>query len=310
MFFVEARYDTNPRKAGERVRYIAHREEALEGGQKRTIYGIGTRYKALRGDEKAIRKLLREDGRGLRRPVYFRFILTVDTKTAQRSARIDSLLVERAIRDAVEATFRGASRGIQGAFAVHQPGGAGRPAHPHVHAILSPRLESGSPVHLSPKRIEIIKQRWEHEVLRGLGRLESRIARGAGERFHAPILRGRELEMPAPEPRRDVSPPLPPPEHRPKPARPERTAHRAEPGRVGALTFAFLRFRRGRYLPLRLFVPLRPGAIVRRLDPLSHDAEGRARRAAFRLFTNAMPAPIRTALALTRELRGIGQRYR
>jgi len=74
MFFVEARYHRDPDRAGGQVRYIAHREEALTDGQRRDLYGIGERYRSLRGDERAIRKALRDDGRGLRNPAYFRFM--------------------------------------------------------------------------------------------------------------------------------------------------------------------------------------------------------------------------------------------
>jgi hypothetical protein len=63
MFFVEARYHRDPSRARAHVRYIAHREEGLTDGQRRALYGIGDRHRALRGDERAIRKALREDGR-------------------------------------------------------------------------------------------------------------------------------------------------------------------------------------------------------------------------------------------------------
>jgi hypothetical protein len=36
-----------------------------------------------------------QDARGLRNPVYFRFILTVDNRTAERFARLDGRLAER-----------------------------------------------------------------------------------------------------------------------------------------------------------------------------------------------------------------------
>ena len=177
MFFVEARYHRDPSRAGAQVRYIAHREEGLTDGQQREPYGIGDRYRALRGDERAIRKALREDGLGLRNPVYFRFILTVDNPTAARFQRFDGQLSERVMRDAVEKTFRRAARGAQCAFAVHQHGGKDRLAHPHVHALLSPRFESRIPVHISPVRIQRIKECWEREVLRGLERQERRFVR-------------------------------------------------------------------------------------------------------------------------------------
>jgi hypothetical protein len=44
MFFVEARYHHSPKRAGGQVRYIAHREEGLRGGERRELYGIGERY--------------------------------------------------------------------------------------------------------------------------------------------------------------------------------------------------------------------------------------------------------------------------
>src|SRR5437899_11427034 len=100
--------------------------------------------------------------------------MTVDDPTAARFKRFDGLLSERILRDAVEKTFRGAARGVQGVFAVHQHGGEDRPAHPHVHALLSPRLEDKSPTHLSPRAIQAVRERWEREVLRGLEREERR----------------------------------------------------------------------------------------------------------------------------------------
>jgi hypothetical protein len=40
---------------GETVRYVAHREETLPEGRTRETYGIGPRYRELRGDEAAPR---------------------------------------------------------------------------------------------------------------------------------------------------------------------------------------------------------------------------------------------------------------
>ena len=102
----------------------------MPDGRRRELYGIGPRYRAFRGDEHAIRRALVEDGRGLRNPVYFRFILTVDNRTAERFARLEPRIAERVIRDAVQKTFRSAARGVQGAFAVHQHGG--EPAVPRI----------------------------------------------------------------------------------------------------------------------------------------------------------------------------------
>jgi hypothetical protein len=177
MFFVEARYHTQPSRAGAQVRYIAHREPGLHEATPRKLWGIGERYRGLKGDETAIRRPLREDGKGLRRPVYFRFILTVDNPTAARFRRFEGHQTERILRDAVERTFRGAMHGAQGVFAVHQHGGLDRPTHPHVHALLSPRFENGMAVHLSPVRIQRLRGRWEHELLWVLQRQERRMDR-------------------------------------------------------------------------------------------------------------------------------------
>ena len=189
MFFVEARYHRDPSRAGAQVRYIAHREEGLTDGQRRELYGIGEGYRATRGEERTIRKALREDGRGLKNPVYFRFILTVDNPTAERFQRLDGFPSERVLRDAVEKTFRGAARGAQGVFAVHQHGGQDRPAHPHVHALLSPRFEDRMAVHISPVRIQRIKERWEREVLTGLQRQERRLDRARKALVLVPLRR-------------------------------------------------------------------------------------------------------------------------
>jgi hypothetical protein len=194
VFFVEARYHRDPSRAGAQVRYIAHREEGLTNGHRRELYGIGERFRTMRGDEPAIRKALREDARGLRNPVYFRFILTVDNSAAERFRKLDGYLCERVLRDAVEKTFRGAARGAQGVFAVHQHGGQGRTAHPHVHALLSPRFENRMAVHLSPVRIQRIRQRWEKEVLVGLQRQERRLERPRCALAPQPLPRRRERD--------------------------------------------------------------------------------------------------------------------
>jgi ribbon-helix-helix CopG family protein len=98
------------------------------------------------------------------------------------AGRADELLsalegVRLTLRDAVDKTFRGPLRGAQGVFAVHQHGGTGRPAHPHVHALLSPRFANRMAVHISPQRIHRLKERWEREVLAGLQRHERRLDR-------------------------------------------------------------------------------------------------------------------------------------
>ena len=292
MFFVEARYHHNPKRAAGQVRYIAHREEHLPEGEKRELYGIGPRYRAFRGDEKAIQRALMEDAKGLRNPVYFRFILTVDTQTANRFARLDARLAERVLRDSVDKTFHGAARGVQGVFAIHQHGGEHRPAHPHVHALLSPRLQDGSRTHLSPRAIQAVRERWEREVLRALERQERRIEHARQERTPVWAL----TPYRAPE-RPHQAPPVP---SRPQQRRPL--------GPVGAF---FLRTRKARRLSGlgrrwrdRL---LRPGV---RLNALTRDPERTARRLTLRLAARVMPGPIRDALWLLRGARSIGLRTR
>jgi hypothetical protein len=281
VFFVEACYHRDPSRVGAQVRYIAHREEGLTHGRRREIYGIGERYRALRGDEPAIREAFREDGRGLRSPVYFRFILTVDNPTAARFQRLDGHLSERAIRDAVEKTFRGAARGAQGVFDVHQHGGIHRPAHPHVHALLSPRFENGMPVHLSPVRIQRVKERWEREILAGLRRQERRLDRAREALNHA-------LVVPSPE-------------------RDERRVDRVLPRRATSRTEGQLELFASARRPARV---IRGSAWVRRWlctrrrrVRWQDDPERAVRRAVFRLATRAMPVPIREILWRLRGLR-------
>ena len=292
MFFVEAKYHHNPKRAADQVRYIAHREEGLRDGQQRELYGIGPRYRAFRGDERAIRKALVEDARGLRNPVYFRFILTVDNRTAGRFARLDGRLSERVLRDSVDKTFHGAARGVQGVFAVHQHGGEGRPAHPHVHALLSPRLQNGSRTHLSPRTIQAVRERWEREVLRGLERQERRIEHARQERTPAWALT-----------------PYRAPEHaRQLPLVPAKPRQRRSLGTIGAFFLRTRRARRlaglGRHWRARL---LRPGM---RLNALARDPERAARRTTLRLAARFMPGPIRDALWLLRGARSLGLRTR
>ena len=292
MFFVEAKYHHNPKRAADQVRYIAHREEGLRDGQRRELYGIGPRYQAFRGDEKAMRKALADDARGLRNPVYFRFILTVDTHTAERFAHLDGHLAERVLADAVRRTFRGAARGVQGVFAIHQHGGEDRPAHPHVHALLSPRFEDKSPTHLSPRAIQAVRGRWEREVLRGLERQERRIEHARNERTPVQVLTPRRSQ----DPLRQLS--FVPPTTRPR--RP-----------LGPVGVFFLRTKKARRLAGMgrrwLDRLMRPGL---RVNAFTRDPERAARRMTFRLATGLVPKPIREALWMLRSTRSLGLRLR
>ncbi len=288
MFFVEARYHRDPSRVGAQVHYISHREEGLVGGRRRELFGLGERYRALRGDESAIRKALRDDARGPRSPVFFRFILTVDNKAAERFSRLEGSVSERVLRDAIEKAFRGAVRGAQGVFSVHQHGGFDRPAHPHVHALLSPRFENGMAVHISPERIQRLRKRWEREVLVGLQRQDRRLT----------LL--REL-------------PIPPKEERshglisrtPSPLLPSRLVRRVD-GQLGVL--------RSVRRQLRL---IRGDAWTRQLLPFGGRAarwernpEQVARLMAFRLASKAMPKGLRQALLLLWRVRGLRFRER
>jgi hypothetical protein len=290
VFFVEARYHRSPERAANQVRYIAHREERLPDGGRRELYGIGARYRAFRGDERAIRKALVEDARGLRRPVYFRFILTVDNRTAERFARLEPRLAERVIRDAVQKTFRSATRGVQGVFAVHQHGGDDRAAHPHVHALLSPRLESGAPTHISPQRIQRVRRDWEAEVLRDLGRQERRLEKARESR--TPALPGPLFER-QPE--------------RPRPAKP---APERSDRRVGPLTSAFMSGKQLGRMAKRYVWDGRWLRAATRLNAMTRDPERAARRTAFRLMATLLPGPMRDALWSLRGLPALGLRTR
>ncbi len=279
MFYVDARYHRDPSRVSGQIRYISHREEDLTDGRRRELYGIGARYRALRGDEQAIRNAFRDDARGLRSPVYFRFILTVDDAAAERVMRLGWHLSERAFRDAIDKTFRDSVRGAQGVFSIHQHGGEKRLAHPHIHALLSPRFENGMAVHISPERIRRVKGRWEREVLAGLARQERRFF--------------RYRELPAPEPRpRNQDARRPPPTLLPSGQTYDR------PVDVLATARRRLRLLRGDAWTRGLL------PFARRAARWERNPEQVARQAAFRLLTRAMPEKIRDILWLIRGLRG------
>jgi hypothetical protein len=288
MFFVEARYHRSPDRAAAQVHYIAHREEGLTDGRSRELFGIGERYRALRGDEPAIRRALRDDARGLRNPAYFRFIMTVDNATAVRFRRLDGLQSERVMRDAIDKTFHGSLRGAQGVFAVHHHGGAGRPAHPHVHAVLSPRFTNRMAIHVSPQRIQRIKARWEREVLVGLQRQERRLDRM----------------------RQDLAPRLP----RRRGDREDRVPLEVLPvrrsPRWGSQLELFTRVRRPPRVVPEIALARRWLRFGWRGTRWERNPEKAARRAMFRLASKAMPRGIRDALWLFRGLRGVGLRQR
>lgn len=181
MFFVHVRYHGPNSGVQAGVRYISHREEGLPEGKTRTLYGIGDRYKALQGDERAIARQLREDGVGLKDPRYFRIKLTVDDVAAEKLARLSARGREWVIRDAVERTLRGTLRLAQGVFVVHEHGGVKRPfGHPHAHLHLSPMMANGQAFRrIPPRRLQAFKERWEREVTALATRMLEREGRGA-----------------------------------------------------------------------------------------------------------------------------------
>src|SRR5262245_12148301 len=187
VFVVLVRYGGRDRGVRAGVSYISHREEALPQGRTRELFGMGDRYRALCGDERAIAKLLRDDGAHLKDPRYFRFVMTVDDATARKLGRLSRLGRERALRDAVTRTFRGTLRLAQGTFVLHEHGGKDRPwGHPHVHVHLSPLYVNGEAFRrVPPLRLAAFKERWEREVKRELaralvreGRIQGRPLRG------------------------------------------------------------------------------------------------------------------------------------
>ncbi len=287
MFFVEARYHRSPERAAGQVRYIAHREEGLTDGRRRELYGIGERYRAFRGDERAIRRALREDGRGLRNPVYFRFILTVDNPAAERFRRLDGHLSARVLRDAIDKTFRGTLREAQGVFAIHEHGGADRPAHPHVHALLSPRFQNRMAVHISPPRIQRLKERWEREVLAGLQRQERRLQ--LMHQLVRPPVRSRDLDDRLPF---QILPRLPAARRTSQLELFDRAERAVRVVCASGWTGRWLRFSRR-------------GSLWGARDP-----EKAARRATSRLASKAMPRTIREVLRLLRGVRTVAVRQR
>ena len=62
--YVNVNFHSNAGKVGDTVRYVADREESLPEGRTREIYGIGPRYRDLRGDENAVIRRLRGDAEG------------------------------------------------------------------------------------------------------------------------------------------------------------------------------------------------------------------------------------------------------
>jgi hypothetical protein len=143
-------------------------------------------------------------------------------------------------------------------------------------------------VHLSPVRIQRIKERWEQEVLTGLQRQERRLDRARQPLARVPFPRRRELN-----------------EERPYALVPFRRTSRQD-GQLELFATAqrSLRLAQGNTWVARW---LRFG---RRGIRWQQDPERAARRAVFRLASQAIPTRMREVLRLLRGLRGLGLRQR
>jgi hypothetical protein len=269
---------------GASIAYVAHREERLPGGQRRELFGIGTRYRELGGDEAAVVRQLKQDAHGLREPRYFRAKLTVDDPAAQRLARLSPAHRELVLRDVVEKAFRGALRTAQGVFVVHENERGNRPfGNPHVHVLLAPRLTTGEATFIPKPRLVAFRTRWDHEVLRALDRYDRR---------------------PSPERQAEL-------EHRPDAPRRFRERTLAPRGldvdpRVQALAKSLVRGdARGAAKAAARALPGAAGQVFRALhdlEELAQSPERAVRRRAFKVATQLVPEPIRRVLMLTQTL--------
>jgi hypothetical protein len=290
-YFVEVKWSgRDEARINRDVRYIAHREEGLAGGRTRTLYGLGERYRSLAGDERAIREQIFHDGDGLRDPRYHRGKLTVDDDAARRFARLSPEIQERVLRDAAERTFRGTQRRAQGVFVVHMHGGRRRPAgHPHVHFRLSPLLSDGRRTTFTPRLLAAFKERWTQEVDRGLDRALV-----------------RQDRKPEPERSQGKSWERPEREQSTRPTRTkderERTPRRPRSAAVARAASLFgTSLGRG---SLRVYAPgVAETLRARDAATAAVRSPGQAlARAAFNAVTRALPAPLRTGVALVRGL--------
>ena len=265
-FFVQFSYTPPDRKALQKgIAYISHREERLSGGGTRTLYGIGERYRGLRGDESAIVAQLWDDRRGVRSPLFYRAKLTVDDLAARRLLAVPEHYRERVLRDAVDRTFRSALRHAQGVYVIHLHGGARRPyGHPHVHVRLSPALANGRRFYLRPARLELFKRTWEREVQRALERALQRVS---PERPVDRANTGQSAQMP----RR---------------------------GRRQSRGLGLLRPLLSTYAPSVAEVL----AVAERTGAAARAPRRAVKSAGFRLATQALPLPLRAGLAFARLL--------
>jgi hypothetical protein len=156
-----------------------------------------------------------------------------------------------------------------------------------VHALLSPRFQNRMAVHISPPRIQRVKERWEREVLAGLQRQERRVHRM------------RQLVGPLPEGPRDRDDRLPLQLLPPRPG--TRRTRQLELFTHAERTVRVVRASAWTARGLRL---------GRRGSLWARDHEKAARRATFRLASRVMPRSIREVLRLLRGARVVGLRQR
>jgi hypothetical protein len=141
-------------------------------------------------------------------------------------------------------------------------------------------------VHISPVRIQRIKERWEREVLYGLARQERRLDRPREALAHAPVPRRRDRD-----------------DRRPEQLLPFRAAPRRD-GQLELFTTArrSLRLARGDGAARQWLL------FGRRGNSWEQNPERAARRAVFRLASRAMPKAMRELLWLLRGLQVAGFR--
>jgi hypothetical protein len=166
---------------------------------------------------------------------------------------------ELVLRDAVDKTFRGAARALQGVYVVHEHGGRGRAAgHPHAHVYAGPLRTDESPTRvMGPGQLRELRHRWGVELERAVTRHERR---------HE-LLPAREL------PERDV-------------ARRGRTKDRAE--RMPGLD----------RLTGQRDAALLPAAALAASVAHTKNPERLARRVVWRTAAVFLPAPLRTAVRI------------
>ncbi len=173
MHVIRGHYHRDAARAGRYIHYISHREERLPRGERREIHGIGERYKetarmvpdALER-ERAYQRLIQEDAREVRRPVFHQPVFTVDDKAAAGLARLSRAEAERELSDTFTKALRGTvvGRRVQGVYAIHWHGGDHRPAHPHIHALFSPLRRDGQSLYLPKGELRSLCGAWTQEV--------------------------------------------------------------------------------------------------------------------------------------------------